>query len=241
MGRADLCSIPAPWFYASPSLFLLLRSLEHGEFGNPKRRHRHAELPKADAFVSLVLDPERCMALCVFCQEKKEPQLPSWFVLTPLSQRHIFTLQKHIFTIGPHVPLQYLCCAQHLFLCQRSDSMRYKAFRSSFPGRLPASNACQGQPYHGKNSPRLCGGWGATGGGNLLSWRLYGTEQGTDVAFNVYRHDKLNATPITTSTIIWTRRRGTIHLSDSRGSRKRPGQSAVSANGYLKSRSRTQA
>jgi MYXO-CTERM domain-containing protein len=42
---------------------------------------------------------------------------------------------------------------------------------------------------------------GATGGGNLLSWRLYGTEQGTDVAFNVYKGTtKLNATPITTST-----------------------------------------
>jgi rhamnogalacturonan endolyase len=42
---------------------------------------------------------------------------------------------------------------------------------------------------------------GATGGGTLLSWRLYGTEQGTDVAFNVYKGTaKLNATPITTST-----------------------------------------
>jgi len=38
-------------------------------------------------------------------------------------------------------------------------------------------------------------------GGTLLSWRLYGTEQGTDVAFNVYKGTtKLNATPITTST-----------------------------------------
>jgi hypothetical protein len=42
---------------------------------------------------------------------------------------------------------------------------------------------------------------GATGGGTLLSWRLYGTEQGTDVAFNVYKGTtKLNAAPITTST-----------------------------------------
>ena len=42
---------------------------------------------------------------------------------------------------------------------------------------------------------------GATGGGTLLSWRLYGPEQGTDVAFNVYKGGtKLNAAPITTST-----------------------------------------
>jgi rhamnogalacturonan endolyase len=38
-------------------------------------------------------------------------------------------------------------------------------------------------------------------GGTLLSWRLYGTEQGTDVAFNVYKGTtKLNSAPITTST-----------------------------------------
>jgi rhamnogalacturonan endolyase len=40
-----------------------------------------------------------------------------------------------------------------------------------------------------------------SGSGTLLSWRLYGTEQGTDVAFNVYKGTtKLNAAPITTST-----------------------------------------
>ena len=40
-----------------------------------------------------------------------------------------------------------------------------------------------------------------TPNGNLLSWRLYGTEQGSDVAFNVYKGaTKLNAAPITTST-----------------------------------------
>jgi rhamnogalacturonan endolyase len=38
-------------------------------------------------------------------------------------------------------------------------------------------------------------------GGTLLSWRLYGTEQGTDVAFNVYKGTtKLNSAPITNST-----------------------------------------
>jgi hypothetical protein len=50
---------------------------------------------------------------------------------------------------------------------------------------------------------KLGRGFVAVGGGtgNLLSWRLYGTEQGTDVAFNVYKGTtKLNATPITTST-----------------------------------------
>jgi rhamnogalacturonan endolyase len=50
---------------------------------------------------------------------------------------------------------------------------------------------------------RLGRGFVAVGGGTgtLLSWRLYGTEQGTDVAFNVYSGTtKLNATPITNST-----------------------------------------
>jgi MYXO-CTERM domain-containing protein len=50
---------------------------------------------------------------------------------------------------------------------------------------------------------KLGRGFVAVGGGTgtLLSWRLYGTEQGTDVAFNVYKDTtKLNATPITTST-----------------------------------------
>ena len=59
-------------------------------------------------------------------------------------------------------------------------------------------------PAHGQRIMEKLGrGFVAVGGGtgNLLSWRLYGTEQGTDVAFNVYKGTtKLNATPITTST-----------------------------------------
>jgi rhamnogalacturonan endolyase len=50
---------------------------------------------------------------------------------------------------------------------------------------------------------KLGRGFVAVGGGTgtLLSWRLYGTEQGTDVAFNVYKGTtKLNAAPITNST-----------------------------------------
>jgi hypothetical protein len=40
-----------------------------------------------------------------------------------------------------------------------------------------------------------------SGSGYYLSWRLFGTEQGTDIAFNVYKGTtKLNTTPITTST-----------------------------------------
>jgi hypothetical protein len=40
-----------------------------------------------------------------------------------------------------------------------------------------------------------------TDSGYFLSWRLFGTEQGTDIAFNVYKGTtKLNATPIATST-----------------------------------------
>jgi rhamnogalacturonan endolyase len=59
-------------------------------------------------------------------------------------------------------------------------------------------------PAHGQRiMERLGRGFVAVGGGTgtLLSWRLYGTEQGTDVAFNVYMGTtKLNATPITNST-----------------------------------------
>jgi rhamnogalacturonan endolyase len=59
-------------------------------------------------------------------------------------------------------------------------------------------------PAHGQRIMEKLGrGFVAVGGGtgNLLSWRLYGTEQGTDVAFNVYKGTtQLNATPITTST-----------------------------------------
>jgi rhamnogalacturonan endolyase len=50
---------------------------------------------------------------------------------------------------------------------------------------------------------KLGRGFVAVGGGTgtLLSWRLYGTEQGSDIAFNVYKGTtKLNSAPITTST-----------------------------------------
>jgi hypothetical protein len=40
-----------------------------------------------------------------------------------------------------------------------------------------------------------------SGSGSFLSWRLFGTEQGSDIAFNVYKGTtKLNAAPIATST-----------------------------------------
>ena len=40
-----------------------------------------------------------------------------------------------------------------------------------------------------------------SGSGYYLSWRLFGTEQGSDIAFNVYKGEtKLNTAPITTST-----------------------------------------
>ena len=40
-----------------------------------------------------------------------------------------------------------------------------------------------------------------SGSGYYLSWRIYGTEWGSDIAFNVYKGTtKLNTTPITTST-----------------------------------------
>jgi rhamnogalacturonan endolyase len=59
-------------------------------------------------------------------------------------------------------------------------------------------------PAHGQRIMEKLGrGFVAVGGGtgNLLSWRLYGTEWGTDIAFNVYKGTtKLNATPITNST-----------------------------------------
>jgi rhamnogalacturonan endolyase len=60
-------------------------------------------------------------------------------------------------------------------------------------------------PAHGQRIMEKLGrGFVAVGGGTggtLLSWRLYGTEQGTDVAFNVYKGTtKLNSAPITTST-----------------------------------------
>jgi len=80
--------------------------------------------------------------------------------------------------------------------------MRYKGF--SFVISLAVcllAMPAQGQRIMEKLGRGFVAVGGATGGGNLLSWRLYGTEQGTDVAFNVYKGTtKLNATPITTST-----------------------------------------
>jgi rhamnogalacturonan endolyase len=78
--------------------------------------------------------------------------------------------------------------------------MRYKGFLSCvFLGLCLLA-----MPAHGQRiMERLGRGFVAVGGGTgtLLSWRLYGTEQGTDVAFNVYKGGtKLNAAPITTST-----------------------------------------
>jgi len=78
--------------------------------------------------------------------------------------------------------------------------MRYKGFLSCvFLGLCLLA-----MPAHGQRIMEKLGrGFVAVGGGTgtLLSWRLYGTEQGTDVAFNVYKGTtKLNATPITTST-----------------------------------------
>jgi rhamnogalacturonan endolyase len=59
-------------------------------------------------------------------------------------------------------------------------------------------------PAYGQRIMEKLGrGFVAVGGGTgtLLSWRLYGTEQGSDIAFNVYKGTtKLNSAPITTST-----------------------------------------
>ncbi len=60
-------------------------------------------------------------------------------------------------------------------------------------------------PAHGQRIMEKLGrGFVAVGGGTggtLLSWRIYGTEWGSDIAFNVYKGTtKLNATPITDST-----------------------------------------
>jgi rhamnogalacturonan endolyase len=78
--------------------------------------------------------------------------------------------------------------------------MRYKGFLSCvFLGLCLLA-----MPAHGQRIMEKLGrGFVAVGGGTgtLLSWRLYGTEQGSDIAFNVYKGGtKLNATPITTST-----------------------------------------
>ena len=79
--------------------------------------------------------------------------------------------------------------------------MRFKGFLSCvFLGLCLLA-----MPAHGQRiMERLGRGFVAVGGGTggtLLSWRLYGTEQGTDVAFNVYKGTtKLNSAPITSST-----------------------------------------
>ena len=79
--------------------------------------------------------------------------------------------------------------------------MRYKAFSSLiFLTLCLVALPAQGQRIMEKLGRGFVAVGGGTGG-TLLSWRLYGTEQGTDVAFNVYKGTtKLNATPITTST-----------------------------------------
>jgi len=73
---------------------------------------------------------------------------------------------------------------------------------------------------------------GATGGATSVV-RLYGTEQGTDVAFNVYKGTtKLNATPITTSTNYLDSAAGGHRLHSEAivgGVEERPDKGAVSA------------
>jgi hypothetical protein len=79
--------------------------------------------------------------------------------------------------------------------------MRNKGFLSLFFLGI----CLMAMPAHGQRIMEKLGrGFVAVGGGTggtLLSWRLYGTEQGTDVAFNVYKGTaKLNTAPITNST-----------------------------------------
>jgi rhamnogalacturonan endolyase len=79
--------------------------------------------------------------------------------------------------------------------------MRYKGLWSCVVLAL----CLMAMPAHGQRIMEKLGrGFVAVGGGTggtLLSWRLYGTEQGTDVAFNVYKGTtKLNTAPITNST-----------------------------------------
>ena len=62
--------------------------------------------------------------------------------------------------------------------------MRYQGFLSCvFLGLCLLATPAHGQ----RIMEKLGRGFVAVGGGTgtLLSWRLYGTEQGTDVAFNV--------------------------------------------------------
>jgi len=77
--------------------------------------------------------------------------------------------------------------------------------RSRFSAFLVCLGLCLlAMPAYGQRIMEKLGrGFVAVGGGTgtLLSWRLYGTEQGTDVAFNVYKGTtKLNSAAITNST-----------------------------------------
>jgi rhamnogalacturonan endolyase len=79
--------------------------------------------------------------------------------------------------------------------------MRYKGFSFLIISLVLCLLA---MPAYGQRIMEKLGrGFVAVGGGTgtLLSWRLYGTEQGSDIAFNVYKGTtKLNSAPITTST-----------------------------------------
>jgi rhamnogalacturonan endolyase len=95
-------------------------------------------------------------------------------------------------------------------------------------------------PAYGQRIMEKLGrGFVAVGGGTgtLLSWRLYGTEQGTDVAFNVYKGTaKLNATPITNSTNYQDTGTGTDYTLKAiiGGAEEATGTKAMSLpNGYL--------
>jgi len=124
--------------------------------------------------------------------------------------------------------------------------MRYKGF--SFVISLAVcllAMPAQGQRIM-ENSAAALWRLGSNRRGNLLSWRLYGTEQGTDVAFNVYKGTtKLNATPITTSTnYLDSAAGGTDYTLKAivGGVEEATGTKALSLpNGYLEIRSRTQA
>jgi len=105
---------------------------------------------------------------------------------------------------------------------ERGDTMR---------NRLSWSGIClvaclSATPAHGQRIMEKLGrGLVAvkTDSGYFLSWRLFGTEQGTDIAFNVYKGTtKLNATPIATSNQLSgrQRRRRGLHR-ESRGRRHR--------------------
>ena len=84
--------------------------------------------------------------------------------------------------------------------CERSGTMRHRTLTALVPLAL----GLLAMPAHGQRIMEKLGrGFVAVGGGTgtLLSWRLYGTEWGTDIAFNVYNGTtKLNSAPITNST-----------------------------------------